>query len=461
MVSFLCMLSFPGKRIHPLGVGATIMNANPTVVTTGAMDIPSVRPGPVRAAERIASLDVLRGAALLGILPMNIQAFSMIGAAYLNPTAYGDLQGANFWVWYVSHLFADQKFMSIFSMLFGAGIVLMTSRIEAAGRRSAAIHYRRMGWLILFGLLHGYLLWYGDILFNYGLCGLLAYLFRKMPPRRLIVIGLAFVAVTTLLFSFSGWSFPHWPPVQKMEFTHGLWQPTPEMVTEELSAYRSGWIGEMPRRFRENTLDQVQGFVYLSFWRIEGMMLIGMALFKLGVFSAKASARLYLSFVLVAIFVGLPVIAYGTHRDFATGWRLPNSFFFNFQFNYWASIVVALGWVGAVMLVCQSSRLKRFTARFAAVGRMAFSNYLLDTFICTFIFYGFGLGMFGKVSRVQQVGYVLAIWLIELIVSPIWLQYFRFGPLEWLWRSLTYLKRQPFRTEHLALGPSVVSNCPE
>jgi uncharacterized protein len=427
------------------------MDASEPVVANDSTDT-SRAAEPVSAAERIASLDVLRGVALLGILPMNIQAFSMIGAAYLNPTAYGDLHGANFWVWYLSHLLADQKFMSIFSMLFGAGIFLMTGRIEARQKPAAAIHYRRMAWLVLFGLLHGYLLWYGDILFNYGLCGMLAYLFRKMPPRRLIVIGLAFVTVATVLFSFSGWSFPHWPPEKAAEFTRDMWRPTPEMVSNELAAYRSPWIGEMPRRFDENTSDQLQGFVFLSLWRIEGMMLIGIALFKLAFFTAKAPARLYWSLILAGVFVGIPVIAYGTHRDFATGWRVRESWFFNFQFNYWASILVALGWASAVMLACRSSRLERFTAPFAAVGRMAFTNYLLDTFICTFVFYGFGLGLFGKVSRVQQVGFVLAIWAMQLIVSPIWLRHFQFGPFEWLWRSLTYLKRQPFRRERLERG---------
>src|SRR5262245_1172627 len=110
---------------------------------------------------------------------MNIQSFSMIGAAYINPTAYGDLAGANYWVWVLSHVLADQKFISLFSMLFGAGIVLMTAKAEQSGVRPARLHFRRMGWLVLFGLLHGYLLWSGDILFSYGMCGLFLYLFRK------------------------------------------------------------------------------------------------------------------------------------------------------------------------------------------------------------------------------------------------------------------------------------------
>ena len=127
------------------------------------------------------------------------------------------------------------------------------------------------------------------------------------------------------------------------------------------------------------------------------------------------------------------------------------SFFLASQYNYWASILVALGWVGATMLVCQSP-LKRLTRPLAAVGRMAFSNYILDTVICTSIFYGFGLGMFGKVSRVQQIEIVFAIWIVQLVISPLWLKYFQFGPLEWLWRSLTYWSRQPFRKMSIPMG---------
>ncbi len=138
--------------------------------------------GPVQGSERIQSLDVMRGVAVLGILVMNIQSFAMIGAAYMNPTAYGDLEGVNGWVWYLGHLFADMKFMTIFSMLFGAGVIVMTSRREAAGQSSAGVHYRRMVWLLVFGLAHAYLLWYGDILYTYALCGFVLYLFRKAPP---------------------------------------------------------------------------------------------------------------------------------------------------------------------------------------------------------------------------------------------------------------------------------------
>ncbi len=136
--------------------------------TLPASDIPpaaTLRSAPVGEGDRIESIDVLRGFALLGILLLNIQAFAMPGAAYVNPTAYGDLTGPNYWAWWFTHVFGEQKFMTIFSMLFGAGILVMTSRAEARTGRSAVLHYRRMGWLILFGVLHAHLLWYGDILY--------------------------------------------------------------------------------------------------------------------------------------------------------------------------------------------------------------------------------------------------------------------------------------------------------
>ena len=155
--------------------------------------------GPVTETERIVPMDVLRGFALLGILVMNIQSFAMVGYVYDNPTAYGDLNGANFLVWLLSHLLADQKFLSIFSMLFGAGIVLIWQKAEGSGARPTRLHYRRVGWMILFGLLHAYLLWYGDILYTYGMCGLFVYLFRRSSPRTLVLSSLALATIGSLI----------------------------------------------------------------------------------------------------------------------------------------------------------------------------------------------------------------------------------------------------------------------
>jgi len=406
--------------------------------------VPAATVGPLGQQERIVSIDVLRGFAVLGILIMNIQAFAMIDAAYFNPTAFGDLTGLNFWVWLLGHLLADQKFMSIFSMLFGAGICLMAARADATGRSAAGLHYRRMFWLILFGLLHAHLLWYGDILYLYGVCGLVVYLFRKLRPGWQIALGIVSLGVVSVLWILFGLSMAVWPPEAMQEFALD-WQPPPAAVADEVQIYQGGWLDQMAHR-TEAALE-FETFVMLIWggWRAGGMMLIGMGLFKLGVFSATRSRRFYIGLVATALLIGLPVVGYGVHRHLAASWDVKYSFFLGVQFNHWASVVVSLGWVGLIMLICQRGILTRLRRTLAAVGQMALTNYLLHTLICTTLFYGHGFGLFGRVERVGQIVIVVAIWLLQLLLSPLWLNRFRYGPFEWLWRSLTYLKLQPMR----------------
>jgi uncharacterized protein len=436
-----------------VGSGGRLRESIEEEPLTNPVTLPVISAGPVTPKERIQSIDVLRGVALLGILAMNIQDFSMIGSAYMNPTTYGDLHGLNYAVWYVSMLFADLKFMSIFSMLFGAGVLLMTSRIEASGRRAGPIHYRRMGWLALFGCLHGYLLWPGDILFTYAISGMVAYLARKWRPRTLIVSGLLFVSVASVLAVGSYASMPYWPKKSVDQMREHMWAPSQAAVTKELQTYRAGWLVEEKDRAIQNVGMQIQGNLFLAFWRAYGLMLVGMGLFKLGVFSAQAPARIYRRFIVIGVIFGLPLIAFGVHQEFAHHWDLRKGFFLDFQYNYWASLLVCLFWIGAVMLVCQKGWLPGARRRLGAVGRMAFTNYLTHTFVCTFLFYGWGLGLFGKVSRVGQFGIVLVIWAAQLIISPWWLDHFLFGPFEWIWRSLTYWKLQPMRKQ--AAAPAI------
>jgi uncharacterized protein len=175
-------------------------------------------------------------------------------------------------------------------------------------------------------------------------------------------------------------------------------------------------------------------------------MLVGMALYKMGVLSARRSRNFYLALIAVALLVGVPIIGIGVQHNFANQWvSSPRAYLVGVQHNYWASMLVSLGWIGAVMLLCRSAVLEALKRGLAAVGRTAFSNYILQTVLCTTIFYGHGLGLFGQVERSGLALIVLAIWLTQLTISPIWLRHFHFGPLEWLWRSLSYRKVQPFR----------------
>jgi uncharacterized protein len=403
----------------------------------------AVRLEPVDTVHRIASIDVLRGFALLGILVMNIQSFSMPDAAYLNPAAYGDLTGINRWVWIVSHLLTDQKMMGIFSMLFGAGILLMSSRVEQRGGRPGPIHYRRMAWLALFGLLHGHLLWPGDILWFYGVSGLVVYLFRKRSPRALVASAVIFLAIGSALFMLFGYFIGSLPPDQLEAFAQENWQPTAEMIRDEIATFRGGWLGQMPIRSSAAFFMETFLFLLLLGWKTIGNMLLGMALFKWGVITGELPRSTYRRMAIAGFLIGLPIVTVGVWKNFAADWDVRYSMFFGSQYNYWGAIVVDMGWIGAIMLAATSRRSAWLTTPLAAVGRMAFSNYIMQTLICSAIFYGNGFGLFGGVSRAHQILIVVAIWAIQLVISPWWLRRFRYGPLEWLWRSLTYWRRMP------------------
>jgi uncharacterized protein len=399
---------------------------------------------PVTAGERIESLDVLRGFAILGILLMNIQSFSMIGAAYFNPTAYGDLSGINRLVWVLSHLFADTKFISIFSMLFGAGIVLFASRLERRGVGPGPVHYRRTIWLLLIGLAHGFLLWPGDILAVYGIVGLIVYLFWRRSPKALLITGVIVTSVVIGLYTMANFGLQFSPP-EALEGLRSFWSPSAEEVAAEVAGYGGTWSQQMPFRSREMTSMLTMSFFFYMLWRTGGMMLIGMALYKWGVLSAERSRRFYAWMITVGFVVGFPLVGLGIVRRFADGWSLPYSFFNGSLYNYVGSAFIAVGYVAVVMLIVKTGVLERARCRLAAAGRMAFSNYLLQTLICTTIFFGNGFGLFGSVPRWGQLLVVFGVWAFELWFSTFWLERFRFGPAEWLWRTLTYMRPQPMR----------------
>jgi len=405
---------------------------------------PTALQTPTAPSERIIALDALRGFAVLGILIMNVQSYSMIEAAYINPTAYGDLTGINRWVSVLSHLLADGKFMAIFSILFGAGVVLMTGKVEAKGRSAVGLHYRRTLWLIVIGMIHAYLLWYGDILTAYGVCALLVFLFRKVSPKWLLVIGLISVSVASLLYLSFGFSLPYWP-AESYQNVLQAWQPGAEKVSQEISSYQGSWLEQMSHRVPAALMFQTFLFMIWVGWRAGGLMLVGMALFKWGLLTAQRSKRFYSRLTAIGFLPGFPLVIYGMARNYQANWSFDYSMFIGNQFNYWGSILIALGYIGVIMLICKSIHLSKLTGRFAAVGRMALTNYLMQTIICTTIFYGHGLGFFGRIERGGQILIVFIVWILQLWLSPIWLRYFRFGPAEWVWRSLTYLRLQPVR----------------
>ena len=399
---------------------------------------------PTQGSQRITSLDLLRGFAILGILVLNIQSFAMPGAAYLNPMAYGDMNGINKWVWMLSHIFGDQKFMTIFSILFGAGIVLITQKAEAKTGRSMALHFRRTFWLLIIGLIHAHLIWSGDILVPYALCALIVYFFRNLAPRTLIVIGILIISIHTFIYVGIGSSIPQWTPENKLEVL-ATWQPLAADIQEEIEAY-TGSIGQQFEKRSESALMmETSIFMMIFLWRAGGLMLVGMGLFKLGILSAHKSNSYYRRSWLISWSLGLPLVIWGVYKNFEAEWLFEYSMFLGSQWNYWGSLLVSYGFISLIMLWAKSSRFQTLKERLSAVGQMALTNYLLQSIICTFLFYGFGLGLFGTVDRWGQILIVFGVWIVQILWSKPWLNTFFFGPFEWIWRSLSYRKLQPFR----------------
>ncbi|MEQ9302027.1 MAG: DUF418 domain-containing protein [Cyclobacteriaceae bacterium] len=394
--------------------------------------------------NRIESLDVIRGFAVLGILIMNIQSFSMPGPAYLNPMAYGDMAGGNRWVWIVSHVFADSKFMSLFSMLFGASILLISDNAEKKLGSSIGMHYRRNFWLLLIGLFHAYVMWQGDILTPYAVIAFLVYPMRKMKVRSLLIVGTLLFSVSSILYLFTGMSIQYMPATDLAGLMSG-WQPTVEQIQLEIAAFTGTFSQQMEARVEETIMMHTTVFLILFLWRISGLMLIGMALYKSGFFQGGFSKAFYTRTMLIAGVIGFALVVYGVVQNFGHEWSLEYSMFIGSQYNYWGSLGVAIAYVAIMNLIIKSGALTAIRIRLAAVGKLALTNYLSQTLLGTFIFYGFGLGLFGQIERSGQIGIVILIWVFQLVVSPIWLKHFHYGPAEWMWRSLSQMKWQAFR----------------
>ena len=420
--------------------------------------------GPVSREDRIPALDALRGVALLGILLMNIAGFAFHPATYDDPTVAGGSTGSNLWFWIVNHVLFEGKMRALFSMLFGAGVIVLTARGEAKGVNMADIYYRRLLWLMLFGIAHAYLLWYGEILYPYALCGLVLYPFRKMRPRGLIIIATVSLAFMTAFITFDAFEKrdkqqkamqaarlrlegkPVSDELKKVEekYLADLKEskPTPAQVKEDDAKWTGGFVSAMKRR--AEIVMMWHGMPLYMAWNFDlfAMMFLGMALFHLGVLSARRSMKFYAVLALIGYSIGVPLHSYTASLIVANNFDSVTHAFAVIPYEF-GRTVVALSHMGVLFLVMKAGLLRWLTSALAAVGQMAFTNYLMHSVICYTIFYAFGYH--GKLQRIDTLYILLAIWTFQLITSPLWLRYFRFGPLEWVWRSLTYWKRQPFR----------------
>lgn len=404
------------------------------------------------APDRILTLDVIRGVAVMGIFSVNVIAFAMIESAYFNPAAYGGHTGANLAVWAANMVVVDGKMRTLFSMLFGASTLLVIERAERSGGAGWWTHCRRMIVLLGFGLIHYYFIWFGDILTLYAISGLIAFLFRPMPPEKLAALGAALLLGSMILFGL---------------FLHGQYVAdiaahAPDASAKAISEWNDGLGGLYPSAADVATdkalhLGSYANFVgyNLAHWQgifgdtlpflmdTVGLMLLGMAGFKSGFLTGEWANSSYRR-------LAVPALALGALSGLATVVYDISSHFYSVGLMSAFVVaetpfitIMAVGYAALIILL--SRRNGALTQRIAAAGRCAFSNYLGTSIVANLIFYGWGLGLYGSVSRWQAWLLAPVLWTVMLLWSKPWLDRFHYGPFEWAWRSLSRLKLQPMR----------------
>ena len=397
---------------------------------------------------RYISLDTLRGFALLGILMMNAIAFAYPEIVYSNPFAMGSLSSADLWQWVLTDLFFAEKFYALFSMLFGAGIVLMANK-QSDPQRAKNLHYRRMLWLLMIGLIHGYLLWWGDILVTYAIAGMLIYSCRHWRIRSLWIVAVLLQLAITCLYLLMYWGWDVMPADELAESKAVFW-PSEQTLRAEINANLGSWWQQTTYRVA-TTIEYQTSYLIPLIVRMSGIMLIGMALYKSGVLLATRSSRFYLTHLLLFLPLGVALSACGAWAIASSEFALPSSFSTDRLWNLWGSLLTAWGYTCLFMLIVQQAKVSasgisgRISAWLAPVGQMALTNYLMQSVLCGLIFYGWGMGLYASLSRWQVSMVVVAIWLIEISWSRWWLTRFQFGPVEWIWRSATQRRRQAWR----------------
>lgn len=405
-------------------------------------------------APRIVTLDIVRGVAVMGILAMNIIGFSLPQAAYMNPQVLGMDDPADFASWAFSFVFVDGKMRGLFSFLFGASMLLVIERATAKGESPAAIHYRRMVWLLVFGALHFYLIWWGDILFLYAAIGMIAFAFRNLGTRALVGWGIGLIVVQFVLFALltagaaalsqaaaqpgaGAEELRAWSDMQR-----GFAILPPAELARDLALYRGGYAGILEHRLAEQGVQPLVGVAMLG-WETLGYFLLGMAALKSGFLTGGWGAAAYRRAALIGFAIGVTGYA-------LLAWAVASSGF---------DVVTLIGAVMAAATLVRPAMIYAIaaliivlarpggalTGRIAAAGRAAFTNYLGTSIVMTSLFYGYGLGLYGRLDRTELWLVVIAAWALMLAWSKPWLERYRYGPFEWLWRSLSRGRAQAMR----------------
>ncbi len=422
---------------------------------------------PEAPVARIEAIDVVRGFALLGILLLNILAFGLPVQAYTDPTVDGAVVGVDFGVYAVVELLFEGVMRALFSMLFGAGVVILATGERARG---AAIYYRRQLLLLAIGLLDAFvLLWVGDILVAYALAGMVLYGCRNWQPKALFATAGLVFAYLAVVYGGMFMALSILPeeaaPIQaRLDAGAEISADQRELLTtwtelretfkppdEVLARQALRFQGAYPEAFVANAAEVAEGYAsalpIVQFWDALGCMLLGMALFKNGVLGGRRGVRCYISLAAAGFAVGLTVNAFELTMKVRSGYDLAWVSGVSTVSNDVGRVAMALGFMALVMaLVARAhsgGHLAWLRRGLAAAGRMALSNYILQSLFGLLIFHNLGLGLWNELARHQLYLVVLGEWVVMIWFSLWWLRRYRFGPLEWLWRSLTYGRAQP------------------
>lgn len=395
--------------------------------------------------DRFLTLDTIRGVAVMGILLLNIVAFAMPDPAYYNPAAYGGSTGADFIVWLVNFVLFDGRMRGLFSFLFGASMLLVIDRAQANGGNAVRVHYSRMVWLLVFGLLHMWLIWWGDILAQYALIGMAAFLFRDFPVAKLVSLGVALlvvqlaVAMSLPILILQAEAAPGDPDLAEALFGLQLSFGTPgkAWLAEQVALHRGSWLRIAIDRFAEADSTPFVGLLQYG-WETLAYMLFGMAALRSGMLTGGWDRAHYVRWALIGLGISLPIYALLAIWMVASGFSLFAVTTAAMTATVPLRPLAVIGWASLIILLMRPGGM--LTARLAAAGRVAFSNYLGTSLVCTTIFYGYGLGWFGALSRAELYLIVAGLWALILLWSKPWLERFAHGPLEWLWRSLATAK---------------------
>ena len=428
---------------------------------------PPAQPAPTAPGERIEVLDILRGFALFGVLAVNMLFFAnpfLLYFAESQPWSHPIDHGAE---WLIS-FFCTGKFYSLFSLLFGFGMAVQMSRVEARGGRFVRLYARRLFVLFGIGVCHVVFLWDGDILVHYALLGFLLLAFRKRARTTLITWAIPCLFLTTLVTAgFIGLArlaegLPETPT--SAPTTTPATEPSATPTTAATSqpddtAFLNDWIDEAREVYAHGSYSEILvhrlgEYAFVSIFTllfmyggVFGMFLLGLYTARRGVLHDVAT---HVGFIRRVAFWGLVLGVVGNLTTVVGAEYVSPT-----DPSWIAMIIAAANAIGApalclfyaagIVLLVQKEAWKRRLSPLAAVGRTALSNYLLQSLVCTMVFNGYGLGLFGTTGPAFGLSLTIAVYLLQILLSVWWLRRFRFGPAEWLWRSLTYAKLQPIR----------------